>query len=139
MSLEFLDTNFLLYAYDSGAGERHQRAADLVLDLARSHRAAISVQVMQEFYVNAVTKIAEPMTPEQAVERLEASSRWRVHAPLPGDAVAAARLARQARLSFWDAMIVRSAIQFKCAILWTEDLNAGQTIQGVTIRNPFAS
>lgn len=137
MSPQFLDTNVLLYAYDTSAGERHTRAAELVLRLARSRQAAISVQVMQEFYVNAVGKIARPLTPEQAMARLEAFSRWYVHSPLAADVVAATRLGLRWQLSFWDSMIVSSAIRMGCDVLWTEDLSAGQLIEGLTIRNPF--
>jgi len=139
MTLQFIDTNVLLYAYDLSAGDRHTRAAKLVAGLARAHEAAISVQVMQEFYVNAVSKIAHRLTPDQAVERLDAFSRWFVYSPLPGDVAAAARLAQRHQLSFWDAMVVMSAARLKCDTLWTEDLNAGQVIEGVVVRNPFAA
>ena len=138
MSSQFLDTNVLLYAYDLTAGQRHTRASELVLQLARAHEAVVSVQVMQEFYVNAVSKIAQPLTYEQVLPRLEAFSRWYVHSPLPADVVVATRLAHRYQLSFWDSMVVLSAIRMKCEVLWTEDLNHGQIIEGVEIRNPFA-
>jgi len=137
MTLQFIDTNILLYAYDTGTEDKHETAAHLVTTLARSHEAVISVQVMQEFYVNAVHKIARPLTPEQACTRLEAFSRWYVHAPLPGDVTAAAQLSQRHQLSFWDAMMMLSAIRMKCDVVWTEDLNSGQTIEGVRICNPF--
>ena len=134
---EFIDTNVLLYAYDPSAGAKHQVASELVLRLAREHQAAVSVQVMQEFYVNAVSKIAQPMSVEQALLRLDAFSRWTVHSPLPGDVREAAQLATKHQLSFWDAMIVVSASRLECSVLWTEDLNAGQTIEGVKVQNPL--
>jgi len=138
MSPQFIDTNVLLYAYDTSAGQRHVRAAELVLRLARTRQAAISVQVMQEFYVNATAKIARPLTPDAALTRLAAFSRWQVYAPLPGDVAQAVQVSQRYRLSFWDAMIVLGAIRLKCDTLWTEDLNAGQIIESVTVRNPFA-
>ena len=137
MSPQFLDTNVLLYAYDPGAEDRHLAASELVLRLARSRQAAISVQVMQEFYVNAVSKIARPLGIEQAIQRLQAFSRWSVHSPLAGDVIQASKLADRHQLSFWDAMIVRSALYLDCEILWTEDLNHGQVIESLQIRNPF--
>ena len=94
---------------------------------------------MQEFFVNAVGKIAKRLTPEQGIERLEAFSRWNVYSPTPGDVIDAAQLARQHQLSFWDAMIVLSAQRLKCEVLWSEDLNDGQTIGSVLIRNPFTA
>jgi len=139
VTLQFIDTNVLLYAYDATIGARHDAARQLVANLARSRNAAISVQVMQEFYVNAVGKIAKRLTPDQAVERLEAFSRWSVYSPIPGDVIEAAQLAGQHQLSFWDAMIVLSAQRLKCEVLWTEDLNAGQMIGSVLIRNPFTA
>lgn len=63
MNAEFVDTNVLLYAYDTSAGARHEAARELVSRLGRARRGALSVQVLQEFYVNAVRKIASPLTP----------------------------------------------------------------------------
>ncbi len=134
---QFLDTNVLLYAYDSTAGARHTQASALVLRLARSGEAAISVQVLQEFYVNAVRKIAEPMSPSVARERLRAFSRWKVHTPMSDDVLAASTLSEDHQLSFWDALIVRSASALECSVLWTDDLNPSQVISGVEVRSPF--
>ncbi len=68
---------------------------------------------------------------------LKSLTRWRVHSPLPDDVIAAAALSGRHRLSFWDAMIVRSAAELRCDTLWTEDLNDGQVIEGVRVANPF--
>lgn len=137
MSLEFVDTNVLLHAYDPSAGTRHEHARELVGRLGRDRLGALSVQVLQEFYVNAVTKVAEPLSPDQARDRLRILSRWQNHAPLPHDVIAATEIAQQNQLSFWDAMIVRSAAAMTCSVLWTEDLNSGQEIFGVRVANPF--
>lgn len=135
--LSFIDTNVLLYAYDASAGQRHDQAAALVGDLGARRHAAISVQVLQEFYVTATRKIAEPLTHDDAVARLRALSRWPTHTPSARDVIAATALSQDAQLSFWDAMIVRSAAEMGCRPLWSEALNAGQEISGVRIRNPF--
>lgn len=135
--MEFVDTNVLLYAYDTAAGQRHDHAAGLVDRLWTERSGAISVQVLQEFFVNATRKVAVPLSPEAAVDRLRSLSRWRVHSPLADDVVAAAALSHRHQLSFWDAMIVRSAAELHCDILWSEDLNDGQLIEGVHVRNPF--
>jgi predicted nucleic acid-binding protein len=137
VSLEFVDTNILIYAYDASQGVRHDRARELVDRLSVEARGAISVQVMQEFYVNAVRLGGTADGPPLALERLAALARWVVHAPLAGDPIAAARISQECQISFWDAMIVRSAEQLDCSVLWTEDLNAGQTINGVRIANPL--
>jgi predicted nucleic acid-binding protein len=137
--VEFVDTNVLLYAYDTSSGARHQAARELVTHLGRTRTGAISVQVMQEFYVNAVNRIAVPLSVEQARARLRAFSRWPVHSPLAADVLAAAALSTHSQISFWDAMIIRSATEMGCARLWSEDLNAGQEISGVLVSNPFTA
>ncbi len=136
--MDFVDTNVVIYAYDSSAGERHERARELVGRLGRDRTGAISVQVLQELYVTLVRKIAAPLAPRQARERLRAISRWPVHAPLAADVLAAAVLSEDHRISFWDAMILHSASELGCARLWSEDLNDGQQIAGVIVANPFA-
>jgi len=136
-TLEFVDTNVLLYAYDRSAGDLHTRAADLVGTLGGRRQGAVSVQVLQEFYVTATRKIAEPLSHEAASDRIRALARWPVHAPRADDVLVAARLARDSQLSFWDAMIVRSAGALGCVTLWSQDLNHGQRIAGVVVRNPF--
>jgi predicted nucleic acid-binding protein len=95
------------------------------------------VQVLQEFYVNVVRKIAVPLSPSAARVRLQALARWTVHSPLPADVVAATALSEGHGISFWDAMVIRSSIELGAEILWTEDLNHGQLISGVRVRNPF--
>lgn len=137
--LEFVDTNVLLYAYDRSAGDRHEAATRLVGEIGAARRGATSIQVLQEFYVNATRKIAEPLGHDTAVRRLEALSRWSVHVSQATDVMAAAGLSRGSMLSFWDAMIIHSAAALGCAVLWSEDLNDGQRIGRVTVRNPFRS
>lgn len=135
--LEFIDTNVLLYAYDRSAGPRHDAARDLVGRLGRERRGAVSIQVLQEFYVNAVAKIATPLSPASARQRIAVIARWPVHAPVADDVLRATQLAETSVLSFWDAMILTSASNLGCRVLHSEDLNAGQVV-GVEIRNPFA-
>jgi len=136
--VEFVDSNVLLYAYDPSAGVRHVAARGLMSRLGRARSGALSVQVLQEFYVNATGKIAKRLDPGDAARRVQTLSRWAVHSPMAGDVLASIAISRENQISFWDAMIVRSAAALGCPVLWTEDLNAGQTIAGVLIRNPFA-
>jgi predicted nucleic acid-binding protein len=138
MTFEFVDTNVLLYAYDPEAGERHEQARDLVGRLGRGRTGALSIQVLQEFYVNVIRKVAVPVAPGEALVRLRALSRWHAHSPRPRDVIAAVELAERYRLAFWDAMIVNSAARLGCSVLWTEDLNPGQEILGVRVSSPFS-
>jgi predicted nucleic acid-binding protein len=136
--VEFVDTNVLVYAYDPSADRRHLAARDLLDRLWRDGRGVLSVQVLQEFYVTVTRKVRVPVPADTAADRLRGLLRWRVHAPLPGDVVAAAAMSARHRISLWDAMIVRSASETACHTLWTDDLNDGQVIEHVRVRNPFA-
>jgi hypothetical protein len=65
-------------------------------------------------------------------------SRWPCHRPGAPDVLAAIDLQEELKISFWDAMVVRSARQMGCSVLWTEDLNDGQSYAGVLVRDPFS-
>lgn len=135
--LQFVDTNVLLYAYDPN-DTKHEGARMLVEDLGSERRSALSVQVLQEFFVNATRKIAEPLAVDAARDRIEALSTWPTHVPGAPDVLAAIDIGGRYRISFWDAMIVRSAAQLDCEVLWTEDLNPGRMYEGVRAETPFA-
>jgi predicted nucleic acid-binding protein len=94
--------------------------------------------VLQEFFVTVTKKVARPLPVEEAEERLREFATWRVFAPTADDVLAAIGVHAQARIRFWDAMIVLAASESGCDVLWTEDLNDGQLLRGVRIRNPFA-
>ncbi|MGQ0680478.1 MAG: PIN domain-containing protein [Actinomycetota bacterium] len=136
--MDFVDTNVLLYAYDTSAGARHERARELIGRLGRTRQGALSVQVLQEFYVNATAKVAVPLRPDVARQRIEVLGRWPTHAPTVNDVIAASMISEGHRISFWDAMIIRSAAEMGCPRVWTEDLSHGQELAGVEVANPFA-
>lgn len=136
--LQFVDTNILVYAYDRSAGERHVRASNLVAELWQSGRGCLSIQVLQEFYVVATRKLSRVSFADLRII-LGDLTLWRIHAPVAADVLAAADLHQRYQVSFWDAMILRSAVHLGCTTVWSEDLNPGQAYQGVQIRNPFAT
>ena len=133
--LEFIDTNVLLYAFDASDLAKHAAAQALLERLWASQTGCLSVQVMQEFFVNATRKLKLPVAQVRAV--LEDYRVWIVHAPSASDVIAATVLMDAVNLSFWDAMMATSAGELGCRVIWTEDLNAGQVIAGAQIRNPF--
>ena len=133
----FVDTNVLLYAFDRSAGVKRRRAADLLERLWRSGDGCVSVQVLQEFYVNSTRKIATPLDAETAKSIVTYLGRWRVHEPLVEDVLAAIELQQNARLSFWDAMILQSAGKLGCRVVYSEDLNPGQVVAGVEVVDPL--
>ncbi|NPV79937.1 MAG: PIN domain-containing protein [Firmicutes bacterium] len=134
---QFVDTNVLVYAHDVSAGEKHDRARELITKLWKSGNGCISIQVLQEFYVTTVCKIARPLATEMAARIISDLSQWRIHVPDIEDVLEAIRIHRRNELSFWDALIVRSARMLGCEIIWTEDLNNGQEYEGIKVLTPF--
>lgn len=133
----FVDTNVLVYAYDVSAGEKHERGRDLLEELWRSRRGRLSVQVLQEFFVNVTRKIPKPLSTGDADQLVSDLAHWKTHSPTPRDVVEAIGLHERLELSFWDAMIVRSAASMDCGVLYTEDLNPGQLYDSVRVENPL--
>lgn len=136
--LQFVDTNVLIYAHDKSAGPKHARAKALLAELWEDRTGCVSVQVLQEFYVNVTQKVAKPLTSEAAAEIISDLASWQVHRPAIEDVLDAISLQRRYHISFWDAMILASAVALNCEIVWSEDLNPGQQFASLTISNPFA-
>jgi predicted nucleic acid-binding protein len=134
---QFVDTNILIYAHDVSAGQKHARAQQLIRDLWQSGEGCLSIQVLHEFYVNVTQKVAKRLPAEAAVQIIADLSVWEVHCPSVEDLLDAIRLQDRHQISFWDAMIIASAIQLGCEILWSEDLNLGQVYDQVEVRSPF--
>lgn len=133
----FIDTNILIYAYDSSAGEKHAVASRRLAELWRAETGMLSTQVLQEFYVNITRKITKPLTIAVARALIEDLCRMEV-VTFDGDSILAAiDIQREYMLSFWDAMIVAAAFSGGAETLLTEDMNSGQIIKGIRILNPF--
>ena len=135
MSVEFVDTNLLVYAHDGGAGAKHVQAVDLLARLFEEGAGALSTQVLVEFYAAATRKLG--MTSAEAEAVIRDLGGWIIHRPAHADLLKAAQLHRRYKLAWWDALILTSAIELGCAVLWTEDFSDGQRLGPVTIRNPF--
>jgi predicted nucleic acid-binding protein len=136
-SRRFVDTNVLVYAHDDSAGPKRDQARALVEQLWESRDGCLSVQVLQEFFVSVTRKIAEPLDAETAKEIIADFARWHVHVPAGDDVLGAIGIHQRTGISFWDAMIVCSAAEMSCAVLYSEDLNTGQEYSGVRVENPF--
>ncbi len=134
---QFVDTNVLIYAHDRSAGVKQARAKALIQELWKNENGCLSIQVLQEFYYNVTKKIATPINRAEAAENIRLLSQWKVHSPRPQDVLNAIQIQEQYPLSFWDALIINSAARMGCEVVWSEDLNAGQTYGGVAVRNPF--
>jgi predicted nucleic acid-binding protein len=135
MSAEFIDTNILIYAHDASAGSKHKRAVELLTRLLEEDSGALSVQVLSEFYSAATRKLA--MKSQAAEDVIRDLRGWTTHSPGHADVLKACGLLRRYKTSWWDALILNSAIELGCSVLWTEDLTNGQRYGSVTVRNPF--
>jgi predicted nucleic acid-binding protein len=109
----------------------------LIEGLWESGLGCLSVQVLQEFYVNVTEKVSKPLSSEAAAQIVSDLSAWQVHRPGVEDIHEPIRMQHRYQMSFWDAMIVTSAIQLGCTTLWSEDLNPGQHYDQVKVATPF--
>jgi len=139
MALSFVDTNVLVYAFEKGASAKKQTARRLMSQLMDEDRLRVSTQVLQELFVILTRKAAERCTGEEALAVLDDLAAWPLVVVDYAAIRMAAGLAGQARISFWDALVVVAAARSGASILYTEDLNHGQEILGVRVTNPFTA
>jgi predicted nucleic acid-binding protein len=134
--VRFADTNVLLYAVsrDSGEAEKAERARAILT----ATDIALSIQVLQEFYVQATRESRpDPLTHEQAAKLVESFLRFTV-AAITRDVMLAALATRQRfGISYWDAAILEAARSLGCETVLSEDLSDGQDYAGVRVDNPF--
>lgn len=132
----FVDTNILIYAHDVDAKGKHEAAKQILHGLWSERAGVLSMQVLQEFYVNVTRKIPHPISKESARLVVSTYTTWCVDTT-PAEISSAFRIEDDSRIGFWDALIVASAIKSGANRLLSDDLNAGQVIDGVRIENPF--
>ncbi len=134
--MRFVDTNVLLYAVSTEATEAEkQQAARAIL---RASDFALSVQVLQEFFVQATRNSrAGHLTHEQAVGLISSWTRVPIQELTVAIVVSAMAAAKRWQLSYWDAAIIESARAAGCSTVLSEDLQDGQTFDGVRVVNPF--
>jgi predicted nucleic acid-binding protein len=131
----FIDTNILLYAYDKEAGEKHDRARKKIEEAWQFDLPpAISVQVLQEFYVNLVKK---RIPQKEAKSLVTAFLQWEIVSADELLFIEGIELQTKWQISFWDSMILAAAIKAKATTLWTEDFIHQQDYGGVKAFNPL--
>ncbi len=133
----FLDTNIVVYAHDTSAGEKHKVAEKLMEDLWNSGLGVLSTQVLQEFFVIVTRKIPKPLDIRIAKEIISNLLKWEVVVNDGDSILDAIEIHFQHRYSFWDSMIIESAMKGGASLLLSEDLPDGQVINGIKIKNPF--
>ena len=133
----FIDTNILVYAYDTDEPVKQARAREILKQGIEDETAILSVQVIGEFFTVVTRRIPNPLSVEEAEEVLnllgilpiiDLDFRMVRHA---------IEIHRQHGIAYWDALIVAAAHRAECTRILTEDLNAGQSYSGVSVVNPF--
>ena len=137
MSRSFFDTNVLLYLFDNSVPEKKGRSQEVFYEEVEAGRAVLSTQVLQEFYVNATRKLAEPLSAEVAEEQVRDFARLPLVRADETMILAAIERHRGMALSFWDSLVVEAALRAGADRLLTEDLQHGQNIEHLTVENPF--
>lgn len=134
--MRFVDTNVLLYAVSAAAEDTEKRRR--ALDLLARHDLTLSVQVLQEFYVQS-TRPSRPgaLTHAEAVAFTASLQRFPVQAITLDVLHTALVICERFRLSYWDSAILAAARLSGCDIVYSEDLSAEQDYDGLRVENPF--
>jgi predicted nucleic acid-binding protein len=135
----FLDTNIFVYSFDAGSPKKAARAADLIRRAIETKAGMVSYQVVEEFFNLALRRFAQPMSGGEAEQYLATTFRplLAVHSShdLFGHAL---QLNSRHKLAWYDSLIVASAIQGRCSILYSEDLQHERRFGDLRIENPFS-
>jgi len=130
----FVDTNIIIYAHDLKELKKRKIASSLLESLWNSNiKPAISIQVLQELFVNLNRFLA----PREVDDLISLYKNWdvvEISLPIFEKSIL---ISRKYKFSFWDSLILGAAIHKEVKILYTEDLNHGQIVEGVKIVNPF--
>lgn len=133
----FVDTNILMYAHDTAAGDKHARAKALVQDLWQNRSGVVSTQVLQELAVNLRRKAKNPLDAKSTREIVSDYLAWQVVVNGGDSILEALDLEKRYKISFWDALVIQAAQVAGAEILYSEDLSDGQTYGAVRVINPL--
>ena len=133
----FFDTNILIYAVDHTDPIKRKKAGELLEREAGAGNAIISTQVLQEFYSASTLKLKRPLNKlvaEEIAEELMALPVKQVDTTIIRAAI---KRNQTDQVSFWDALIIETALRAGARILWSEDMQHDREIDGLKIQNPF--
>ena len=133
----FVDTNILMYAHDTSAGDKHARAKALVEDLWQNRSGVVSTQVLQELAVNLRRKAKKPLDAKATRDVVSDYLAWQVVVNGGDSILEALELETRYQISLWDALVVQAAQVSGAEILYSEDLSDGQSYGTVRVINPL--
>ena len=136
-SRSFIDTHVLVYAEASDAPYKQRSALDLLQRLYEQGLGVVSTQILQEYCNVALKKLRLPA--QHVRSQLDLYEQFEVVQVTPTIIRAGLDLHQTRSVAFFDAIVLASAHAAGCSVIWTEDMNAGEVVNGVRISNPFSS
>jgi predicted nucleic acid-binding protein len=133
----FVDTNILLYAHDLSGGVKRDRARRVIERLWGTGEGVLSTQVLQEFCVNLRRKVARPLPVDEVRSLIQDYLSWEIVVNTPQSVIHALEIEVRYKISYWDALVLQAADSCGAAILYSEDLSAGQNYGAVQVVNPL--
>jgi predicted nucleic acid-binding protein len=134
----FFDTNILVYLFDHDSPDKKAKAQKILSETGAESQPVVSTQVLQEFYVTVTRKLAMPLEPEIAEQALRNLTELPVIKIDPAMMLSAVAKSQRYGFSFWDSLIITAAISSGAKLLFSEDLQHDQIIDGLRIINPFS-
>ena len=131
----FLDTNILAYIFDSRDIVKKNRAKEILTDLVINNVCTISTQVLQELFSVLTKKLK--YSKEDAKKIITNLLNLNIHQVTVGDIQTAMEISINTQFTVYDSLIIAAAKAENCTIVYSEDLNSGQNVDGVRIENPF--
>lgn len=136
----FLDTNIIVYSFEDEDIRKKEIAQDLISDGIEKLHTSISFQVVQEFINVSTRKFKKPLTTSDCQKFVDNVLHpiWHVY-PSKELLFSALKITNRWQYAFYDSLIIASAIEASATILFSEDLQDGQTIDSLKIVNPFTT
>ena len=135
----FLDSNILIYSYDSADRHKQSLAQEWIAALTLRGSAVLSVQILGEFFSTVTRRIATPLSIEEAteaIERFDVIPTWQIDMPMVRRAISTHS---RYGTTYWDSLIIAAAERAGCSAILSEDFNPGQSYHGILAVNPFAT
>ena len=133
----FFDTNILIYSVDKADSNKRDTVLELIQEHLLNRTGVLSTQVLQEFFVASTRKLGiDPIDAKQLIQDFQSFDVVQITPSLINSAIDRSVISQ---LSFWDSLIVESALIAKCSTLFSEDMQNKQSISGCSIQNPFVT
>ena len=134
----FLDTNIFIYSFDSKSPKKKKISENLINQALSTGEGVISWQVVQEFLNASQKKFSIPLkTDDCKIYLTEVLSPLCVLFPNSDLYKQALKIHEKTQFSFYDSLIVTSALEAGCGVLYSEDMQSGRLVDGLRIKNPF--